>query len=192
MVFSKSFFIISQTLSTHTVMISRKKKYCGSGFPFLPNKESEYVYILTAKHCIYADNFQAKTVPTDLVLFFEKEDGHIIYCLEPEDEIIADDANDPDLAILKIKRSKIEFLIGNLSVTYVVNYSPEHLLDWSFKGFPRFTNIKDNKKSVSDQVRSVLSMTIVIAKSWKLPAERLTVPKIHFLQKMLKVSLEAG
>jgi|GEM_PF-825609 len=138
-------------ISAHIVMIRRKSRYQGSGFLFLPSVTSKYIYILTARHCLFAKKSKLGPIAADLTLYFEKEDRGINYPLSVDDEIIADEKEVPDLALLKLKRENIESITGELPVSYIVDFDAEYLSNWHFKGFPHF----NAQKSVSDHVNII-------------------------------------
>lgn len=128
-------------ISKVAVRVNSKDKYTGSGYVYLPNEESEWIYVLTAKHCIYGKKFRAVPVANKIKVSRKigDSDGLASYQLTDTDSIIVKKQNRPDILVLKIKRQSIEDALGKFPVTYLSHYEAQEL-SGMFKGFPSLTN----------------------------------------------------
>ncbi|MCY0977307.1 hypothetical protein PGH12_00685 [Chryseobacterium wangxinyae] len=128
-------------ISKVAVRINSKDKYTGSGYVYLPNVESEWIYIITAKHCIYGKAFRA--LPDENRIKISRKigdsDGLVSYQLTDSDSIIVKKQNKPDIVVLRVWRKSIEAVLGKFPVTYLSNFEQEEL-SGVFKGFPSLTN----------------------------------------------------
>lgn len=128
-------------ISKVAVRVNSKDKYTGSGYVYLPNEESEWIYVLTAKHCIYGKKFRAVAVVNKIKVSRKigDSDGLASYQLTNTDSIIVKKQNRPDILVLKVKRESIEAALGKFPVTYLSHYEAQEL-SGMFKGFPSLTN----------------------------------------------------
>ncbi|QIL40613.1 hypothetical protein G7074_15865 [Pedobacter sp. HDW13] len=129
-------------ISKVAVRVKTKGKYTGSGYVYLPSEESEWIYILTAKHCIYGKSFKAKPILKQILISRKKTESSEIlssYSLLDTDSIIVKNENSPDILALKLKRESLEGALGRFPVTYLSNYEYSELVG-VFKGFPSLTN----------------------------------------------------
>jgi hypothetical protein len=129
-------------ISKVAVRVKTKGKYSGSGYVYLPDEESRWIYILTAKHCIYGKSFRAKPILKQIEISRKKaETSEILssYTLMDTDSIIVKNKNTPDILALKLKRESLEGALGKFPVTYLSGYEYSELIG-VFKGFPSLTN----------------------------------------------------
>lgn len=128
-------------ISKVAVRVNSKDKYTGSGYVYLPNEESEWIYVFTAKHCIYGKSFRAVPAANKIRVSrkIDDSDGLASYQLTDADSIIVKKKNRPDILVLKVRRESIEAAIGKFPVTYLSHFETQEL-SGMFKGFPSLTN----------------------------------------------------
>ena len=114
----------------------------GSGFICFPN-DSSFVYILTAKHCIFGEEDNNGAVKTDIqVYFFTTNLGQeSVYQITQEDQLITGGSlPTEDIALLVIEKVKLPFLTLNTTDSihpFKVSKTESKLF---VNGFPLFVN----------------------------------------------------
>lgn len=128
-------------ISKVAVRVNSKDKYTGSGYVYLPSEESEWIYIITAKHCIYGKAFRALPDENRIKISRKIGDSDVLvsYQLTDADSIIVRKQNRPDIVVLRVWRKSMETALGKFPVTYLSNFEQEEL-SGVFKGFPSLTN----------------------------------------------------
>jgi hypothetical protein len=139
---------MDRDLSVLSVKITAKGNF-GSGFIYLPYKDSKFIYIITAKHCIYGYNFDEVITNKDVNIYFLGNDNS--YRLSHPDKIISNTENDPDLAIIRVSLKKIAPFLVEIPTIPICGFNPCYL-EADFKGFPSFT---ENLEGISDHINII-------------------------------------
>jgi len=133
----------NEILKLVTVRVSSKDEEIGSGTIYKPTG-SDFIYIFTAKHCIYGKDFdngaKRKDIKIDKIKTANRRKEYI---LQKGDKIIQDDADDIVVIIIEGKRFPGFDDIPQIKLAGLNNDRTEV---W-FKGYPSLT-YTENQKSV--------------------------------------------
>ena len=90
----------------------------GSGFIYSPKNNSDHIYILTARHCIYGKKNDNEVIKTDIkIVFFDAQNNlKKTYDVDEKDDLIHGETNEKeDVAIIIIHRNNLKkYLLENI------------------------------------------------------------------------------
>ena len=138
-------FDIIDSIVCKIVICSSKQGYEHGSGVILKLKELNYIYILTAKHCILGKNMNYSLDEISIKILARGDNNEYIEIeLDREDDILYDEDNLNDTAIIVIKKEKGKTLnnIESISVLDVDSVSNECII----RGYPApYNNIRNNK-----------------------------------------------
>jgi|GEM_PF-6887230 len=127
-----------KNLKQLTVRIaSTDTREIGTGFMLSQPHLGEELYVLTAKHCLFGSEFDQTPQLSSISLEISVQNDRMIkYQLQDGDQILYNEEHEPDIAIIIIRKEKIEALIGEISVIEAV-FDRKEILGCTLGGFPR-------------------------------------------------------
>lgn len=108
---------------------------------YFPDPDAEYVYVLTAKHCLAGKNFDKKIINTGIILdeiFNEETSSFHTYNLIDTDIVLVSE-NDEDLALLILSKDDIVSLTGKQFFCQVAD-TDRSIEDYQIRGFASFND----------------------------------------------------
>jgi hypothetical protein len=115
----------------------------GTGFMLSQPHLGEELYILTAKHCLFGSEFDQTPQSSSISLEISVENDRMIkYQLQDGDEILYNEEHEPDIAIIIIRKERIETLIGEVPIMEAV-FDRKDILGCTLGGFPREFELKE-------------------------------------------------
>lgn len=119
----------------------------GTALLYSPGESLDYMYILTAKHCIMGKDFSKQYVNTDITIekIFNPTVGVYHSCGIMETDMVICTANDElDLALIIIPKARIEDLSG-LQYPFQVIDKPGLARDCLIRGFADFNSSEEDR-----------------------------------------------
>lgn len=147
-------------LRNHAVKIQLSNGEQGSGFLYFFEDEYEFVYILTAKHCLLGSDFQLKEFESRPELkYFDGTSYHSYSFNQETDEILTSPENQKDSGILKIPKSNLkESLFLNLTPPIAISLANlDNGLPCIYRGFPAArVNEQDQSQLYNSTLNDIL------------------------------------
>lgn len=113
---------------------------------YFPDPDVEYVYVLTAKHCLAGKAFDKEIVNTGIVLdeiFNEETSTFHSYNLIDTDIVLVS-RNDEDIALLILSKNDIVSLTGKQFFCQVID-TDQSIEDYQIRGFASFNDQKRDR-----------------------------------------------
>ncbi|MCW3167936.1 hypothetical protein OMO38_05285 [Chryseobacterium sp. 09-1422] len=113
----------------------------GTAVIYFPDPNVDYVYVLTAKHCLTGKNFDKDFEKTDIILeniFNEEQSQYYSYNLTDSD-IVHISENNEDIALLILLKKNILPLTGKQFFCQVID-TDETILEYEIRGFAGFND----------------------------------------------------
>lgn len=119
----------------------------GTAVIYFPDADTEYVYILTAKHCLVGEEFN-KTYSKERILldqiFNEESLTYHSYVLSDTAVVITSVNNEEDLALIIVPANDIVALTGKRFFSQVTD-TDDTIQDYKVRGFANFNDQKDDQ-----------------------------------------------
>jgi hypothetical protein len=119
----------------------------GTALLYSPGESLDYMYILTAKHCLMGKDFDKQYVNTDITLekIFNPASGVFHSCVITEaDKVFCTTSNELDLALIIIPKARIELLSG-LQYPFQVVDKPGATRECLIRGFAEFNDGQEDR-----------------------------------------------
>ena len=124
-------------------IVSTDTQEIGTGFILSQSYLGEEIYILTAKHCLFGSEFDQTPQLASISLEISVENDRMIkYQLQDGDQILYNEEHEPDIAIIIIRKERIETLIGEVPIIEAV-FDRRDILGCTLGGFPREFKLKE-------------------------------------------------
>ncbi len=109
---------------------------------YFPDPDVEYVYVLTAKHCLAGKNFDKEIIKTGIVLdeiFNEETSTFYTYTLVDTDIVLVSESDEEDMALLILPKEDIISLTGKQFFCQVIDTN-QSIKNYQIRGFASFNN----------------------------------------------------
>ncbi|WP_454045025.1 hypothetical protein [Chryseobacterium sp. Marseille-Q8038] len=119
----------------------------GTAVIYFPDADTEYAYILTAKHCLTGEKFDKTYTKEGIVLdqiFNEETSSYHSYVLSETAVVITSKSNEEDLAILIVPTNDIVELTGKQFFCQVID-TDDAIQEYRIRGFANFNGQKDDQ-----------------------------------------------
>jgi hypothetical protein len=130
----------------HIIQCATVKIKCkdetGTALLYSPGESLDYMYILTAKHCLAGKEFDQEYVNTDIAIekIYNPSTSTWHSCpIVATDKVICSESNELDLAIIIIPKARIERMSG-ISYPFQVVDQPSETGDCIIRGFADFNS----------------------------------------------------
>jgi hypothetical protein len=124
---------ISQHLSKFAVRLSTKGIVCGSGVIAYTNSQKNFIYIVTAKHCLF---YESGEIKSDITIDFCNSSDNTFQSVKPDKILLPSESSDYDVAILIISDNLISDLFKVIPPILLSNTIPQTETSYYFRGFP--------------------------------------------------------
>ncbi|WP_157757781.1 nSTAND3 domain-containing NTPase [Elizabethkingia occulta] len=113
----------------------------GTAVLYFPDADLDYVYVLTAKHCLTGKDFNKEFITTDIKLekIFNEETLTFHSYNLTENDIVNVSENEEDIALLILLKKDIIPLTGKQFFCQVID-TEDSILDYQIRGFANFNN----------------------------------------------------
>lgn len=124
-------------------IVSTDTQEIGTGFILSQSYLGEELYILTAKHCLFGSEFDQTPRLASISLEISVENDKMVkYQLQDGDQILYNEEDEPDVAIIIIRKERIEALMGEVPIIEAV-FDRKDILGCTLGGFPREFELKE-------------------------------------------------
>ncbi|MFC4686964.1 hypothetical protein ACFO4P_08450 [Epilithonimonas pallida] len=109
---------------------------------YFPDPDVDYVYVLTAKHCLTGKNFDKEIIKTGIVLdeiFNEETSTFHSYTLVDTDIVLVSESDEEDMALLILPKEDIISLTGKQFFCQVIDTN-QSIDNYQIRGFASFNN----------------------------------------------------
>ncbi|SFE49619.1 hypothetical protein SAMN05518672_1073 [Chitinophaga sp. CF118] len=113
----------------------------GTALLFFPGSELEYVYVLTAKHCLMGEHFDQPFTYSDILLdkIFNPKAGTYHSCRLTDTDVIVFSGDTEDLALIILPKERIVTLTETEFPCQVIDTAPS-ITDYQVRGFASFND----------------------------------------------------
>jgi len=120
------------------------KKVIGTGLLYYSDDLRDNVYVITASHCLHSDGDSFQILFSSIIIDFynPSEDNYISFNVQHINESLLFKETNKDLAVIRLNKSDLEGLIGDIPKVRVVT-TRQNKTHFIVKGFPNATMGKE-------------------------------------------------